>query len=109
MEWARSSTATCTCRRFMGLPFFDGAGGGRTGGGVAVATVFREVGEQGAHGRVRGCVDEGAAFAARGDEGGVFEVAEVEGKRGGGECEAVGDEAGGQALRAGLNEEAVDI
>src|SRR2546430_8868316 len=105
MLCSRSCTARCTRKRFMVLSF--AWVGGRTG--AATAAVLGEVADERVHGLEIGAVDHEAAFLAALHEPGPREVREMEGERGAGELELVGDLAGGHAFGGRLDEQPIDF
>src|SRR5689334_15155657 len=107
MDLPRSATATCTCRRFMGLLLAFGRDR-RDAAVRALAAVLGEITEQSVHGAVVGGLVEGAAVAPRGDEPGMAQARQVEGECGGRELEFVTDGAHRQALGPRLHQQAVD-
>ena len=82
VDWARSSTDTCTCRRFIALSCRKGIGGiaGGHAGRATAAAIFGEVGEQLIHRAVLGRIDELPAQASLSDKAGMNELREVERK-----------------------------
>src|SRR6185295_19512701 len=102
------STATCTCRRFTANSFHGS--GNVTGGSTArtAAAVLGEVGDQRVHPIETRRVDELAAPSLLGDEAGMHQLMEVEGKRRRGNSQLVPDLPRRHPLRAPLDEQPVD-
>ena len=82
-------------------------GGGRASGAVgAGAAILHEVGEELVHPAIVGAVDQRAALPLLPDQPRPAEAGEMEGERAVGKAEPLGQRAGGQALLAGLDEQA---
>src|SRR5580693_5626682 len=99
-----SSTATCTCMRFMVSSFGRSSGiTSRSAHAIAPAAVFGEIGDEPVHRREVGGIDELAAQPALGDEAGMNQLLQVKGKRRRRDADRLGDEAGREAFRAFLD------
>src|ERR1700733_10424182 len=110
MDWPRSATATCTCRRFTGFLLGSGLGCRRTGDATvgALAAVLREVTDEPVHGAEVGGLEQGAALAPLTNQARMAQTGEMERERGRSEIQLLADGAHGEALRPRLHQQAVD-
>src|SRR5579884_104587 len=102
MDCAKSSTLTCTCRRFIALSCrrcFGGIADGGRARDAAPATIFGKVGEQFVHCAVFGRVNELAAESTLGEEAGMQKLLEMERQRCRQHPEPLRDDAGPQTGR----------
>src|SRR5438270_2327480 len=81
--------------------------GGRTG--AATAAVLREVTDERVHVLEVGAIDYVAALLPAAQEPGAREVREMEGERGAGQLELVGDLAGGQVFGPRFDKQPIDL
>src|SRR5438876_10139662 len=100
---SRSSTATCTWKRFM-VSSFTGWGGCT---GAATAAVLREVADELVHVLEVRAVEDEAAFLADAHETGAGEVREVKRERGGRQLELLADATGGEPFGPGSDQQAI--
>src|SRR5580765_5716241 len=103
----RSCTPTCTWKRFMASSFhgkFRGDGCAR----AAAATVLGEVADERVHVPEIGRIEDEASLLAALGKPRARQVREVEGERRRRKLQRFADAAGGQSLRAGLDEQTVD-
>src|SRR3954465_8792748 len=103
----RSCTPTCTWKRFMALSFqggFRGAGCAR----AAAATVLGEVADERVHIPEISRIEDEASFLAALGKPRARQVREVEGERRRRQLQGFSNAAGGQPVRAGLDEQPVD-
>src|SRR4051812_33522834 len=106
MFFCRSSTWTWTWKRFMVISLAGLAGGRLRQALLALAAVFGQVGEHAIHAVEHDPVHQIAPDALLGDEAGVHQLLEVEGKAAGGNPQQLGDHARGCTVIARNDERA---
>src|SRR5579884_709396 len=112
MDCAKSSTLTCTCRRFIALSCrrcFGGIADGGRARDAAPATIFGKVGEQLVHRAIFGRIDELTTEPALSKKAGMQKLLEMERQRCRQHPKPLGDNAGPQTGRSLCHQQAERI